>query len=84
MTPLTHMTPLTADEVARGVVDAVRRGQCRPTEGRVVMPRRANSLLLGEALSPRIGDFIATALSKRRVASLLGLNRGPTYHQAIG
>ena len=66
-------------DVARSVVTAVRRGRRR-----VVLPRRANSLLLGEALSPRICDLIATALSKRPVAALLGLSRGQTYHQAIG
>jgi NAD(P)-dependent dehydrogenase (short-subunit alcohol dehydrogenase family) len=77
--PFRYMTPLSAEDVARGVVDAVRRGKRR-----VVMPRRANSLLLGEALSPRLGDLIATALSKRPVARLLGLSGGQTYHQAIG
>jgi len=77
--PFRYMTPLSAEDVARSVVTAVRRGRRR-----VVLPRRANSLLLGEALSPRIGDLIATALSKRPVATLLGLSRGQTYHQAIG
>jgi NAD(P)-dependent dehydrogenase (short-subunit alcohol dehydrogenase family) len=77
--PFRHMTPLSADDVARGVLHAVRRGKRR-----VVLPRRANSLLLGEALSPRLGDLIATALSTRSVASLLGLSRGQTYHEAIG
>jgi len=64
--PFRHMTPLSADDVARAVVTAVRRGKRR-----VVLPRTANMLLLGEALSPRIGDLIATALTRRPIARAL-------------
>ena len=76
--PFRHMTPLSADEVARAVVTAVRRGKRR-----VVLPRLANMLLLGEALSPRIGDLIATALTRRPIARMLGISRGKTYHETI-
>ena len=76
--PFRHMTPLSSDDVARAVVAAVRRG--RP---RVVLPPRANLLLLGEALSPRVGDLIATALSRRRIAAVMGMGRGKTYHETI-
>ncbi|MEU1415262.1 SDR family oxidoreductase [Streptomyces sp. NPDC005731] len=76
--PFRHMTPLSADDVARAVVAAVRRGKRR-----AVLPRTANMLLLGEALSPRIGDLIATALTKRRIARLLRMSSGKTYHETI-
>lgn len=76
--PFRHMTPLSSEDVARAVVAAVRRGKRR-----VVLPRTANMLLLGEALSPRIGDRIATALTLRPVAGLLGMSRGKTYHETI-
>ncbi|MFI9387450.1 SDR family oxidoreductase [Kutzneria sp. NPDC052558] len=76
--PFRHMTPLSSQDVARAVVTAVRRGRRR-----VVLPRTANMLLLGEALSPRVGDLIATALTRRPIAALLGMSRGKTYHQAI-
>ncbi|MDX3263031.1 SDR family NAD(P)-dependent oxidoreductase [Streptomyces sp. MI02-2A] len=76
--PFRHMTPLPANEVARAVVAAVRQGKRR-----VVLPRMANMLLLGEALSPRIGDLIATALTKRRIARLLRMSSGKTYHETI-
>ncbi|WP_052744318.1 SDR family NAD(P)-dependent oxidoreductase [Streptomyces odonnellii] len=76
--PFRHMTPLSSDDVARAVVAAVRRGRRR-----VVLPRTANMLLLGEALSPRIGDLIATALTVRPVARALGMSRGKTYHETI-
>ncbi len=77
--PFRHMTPLSPDIIGRATVDAVARGRRR-----VVLPRQANMLLLGEALSPRIGDLIASALTVRPIAWLLGLNRGRTYHEAIG
>jgi NADP-dependent 3-hydroxy acid dehydrogenase YdfG len=76
--PFRHMTPLSSDDVARAVVAAVRRGKRR-----VVLPRTANMLLLGEALSPRIGDMIATALTRRPIARVLGMSRGRTYHETI-
>lgn len=76
--PFRYMTPLSADDVARAVVTAVRRGKRR-----VVLPRTANMLLLGEAVSPRIGDLIATALTRRTIARALGLSRGRTYHETI-
>ena len=76
--PFRHMTPLSSDEVAKAAVTAVRRGQRR-----VVLPRTANMLLLSEALSPRLGDLVATALTKRRIAALLGMSSGKTYHETI-
>jgi short-subunit dehydrogenase len=76
--PFRHMTPVSSEEVARSVVAAVRRGTRR-----VVLPRPANFLLLGEALSPRIGDLIASALTRRPVARLVGMSRGTTYHDTI-
>jgi NADP-dependent 3-hydroxy acid dehydrogenase YdfG len=76
--PFRHMTPLTPDDVARSLVAAVRRGKRR-----VVLPRMANMLLLGEALSPRAGDLIAAALTRRPIIRLLGMSRGKTYHETI-
>lgn len=76
--PFRHMTPLSSDAVALAVVEAVRHGKRR-----VVLPRTANMLLLGEALSPRIGDAISSALTRRRVAALLRMSRGSTYHETI-
>jgi NADP-dependent 3-hydroxy acid dehydrogenase YdfG len=76
--PFRHMTPLSSEDVAQAVVAAVRS-----RKRRVVLPRTANMLLLGEALSPRIGDLIATALTHRPIARLLGMSRGKTYHETI-
>lgn len=76
--PFRHMTPLSADAVGRAVVAAVRRGRRR-----VVLPRRANVLLLAEALSPRAGDLVAAALAKRPIARLLRMSRGRTYHELV-
>ena len=60
------------------MVTAVRRGKRR-----VVLPRPASVLLLGEAFSPRIGDLIASALTHRWIAWAVGMGRGKTYHQII-
>jgi NADP-dependent 3-hydroxy acid dehydrogenase YdfG len=76
--PFRHMTPLSSDDVARAVVAAVRHDKAR-----VVLPRMANMLLLGEALSPRLGDLIATGLAQKPIAKLFGLSRGKTYHETI-
>ena len=76
--PFRHMTPLSARHVAGAIVSAVARRQRR-----VVLPWQANMLLLGEALSPWIGDLIARALTVRFVATLLGMSRGLTYHDTV-
>ncbi|CAN5582467.1 hypothetical protein BH11ACT6_BH11ACT6_12570 [soil metagenome] len=76
--PFRRMTPLTPDDVGRAVVAAARRGTPR-----VVLPRQATLLLLGEAVSPRIGDLVALALSKPLFARIIRMNNGTTYHQAI-
>jgi hypothetical protein len=72
------MTPLSSEAVAEAVVKAVRSGARR-----VVLPRTANMLLLGDALSPWIGDIIAKALTVKSIARLLGMNDGKTYHETI-
>ena len=76
--PFRHMTPISPESVGRSVVAAVRHGRRR-----VVLPRTANMLLLGEAFSPRIGDLIASGLTRRPIARLLRLSRGQTYHEMI-
>jgi short-subunit dehydrogenase len=76
--PFKHMTPLSAEKVAAAVVSAVTRRRRR-----VVLPWQANMLLLEEALSPWLGDLIARALTVRLIARLLGMSRGPTYHDML-
>jgi NAD(P)-dependent dehydrogenase (short-subunit alcohol dehydrogenase family) len=76
--PFAHMTPMSSRYVGHAVVSAVRRGKRR-----LIMPRMANMLLFGEALSPRIGDLIAKALSIKPIAWSLGMYRGKTYHQLL-
>ncbi len=76
--PVRHMTPLSSEDVARSVVTAARRGTPR-----LVLPRPANFLLLGEALSPRVGDLIAAGLARRPIARLVGMSKGSTYHDTV-
>jgi hypothetical protein len=40
-------------------------------------------LLLAEALSPRLGDNVADAQSRGRIAGVLRMNRGRAYHDRI-
>ena len=76
--PFRHMTPISVDKVAHAVIGAVDYRRRR-----VVLPWQANMLLLGEALSPRLGDAIARALAVKPIAGLLGMSRGSTYHELI-
>ena len=76
--PFRRMTPITPEAVARAAVAAVRRGTPR-----VVVPAVPGLLLLGEALSPRLGDAIARALARGWLARLLGMSRGRTYHEIL-
>jgi short-subunit dehydrogenase len=76
--PFRYMTPIAAEVVAQAVVKAARAGTRR-----VVLPRTANMLLLGEALSPWLGDLIAQALAVKPIARLLGMSRGQTYHEVV-
>jgi NAD(P)-dependent dehydrogenase (short-subunit alcohol dehydrogenase family) len=76
--PFRHMTPLSSEAVGLAVVKAVRRGTRR-----LVLPKIANTLLLGEAVSPWLGDFIAKALTVKSIAWLFGLSRGQTYREVI-
>ena len=76
--PFRYMTPLSADEVAEVVIKAVVHKRRR-----TVLPWQANILLLGEAVSPWLGDLIARALTVRTISRLLGMSSGPSYHTAI-
>ncbi len=70
------MTPLPAHHVAEKMIQAVLRGAPR-----LVLPRTATMLLLGEAMSPHIGDYIASALASGWLARILRFDRGRTYHE---
>jgi short-subunit dehydrogenase len=76
--PFRHMTPLRPDKVAAAVISAVKRRRRR-----IVLPRQAHILLLGESLSPWLGDLIARALTVRFIARLLGMSNGTTYHETL-
>jgi NAD(P)-dependent dehydrogenase (short-subunit alcohol dehydrogenase family) len=76
--PFRHMTPLRPQRVADAVISAVTRGRRR-----IVLPWQAHMLLLGEALSPWLGDLIARALTVRCIARLLGMSNGTTYHHSL-
>jgi len=77
--PFRAMTPRTPEFVAAGIVKAVSKRQPR-----VVMPAPPHSLLLGDALSPHIGDLIVRLLSKPLFSYLVGMYRGRVYEHHPG
>lgn len=72
--PFRAMTPRTAEFVAAGILNAVYRRQAR-----VVLPAPPRMLLLGDALSPHLGDLIVRLLSKPVFSYLIGMYRGRVY-----
>jgi NADP-dependent 3-hydroxy acid dehydrogenase YdfG len=72
--PFRAMTPRTPEFVAASIVRAVHKR--RP---RVVLPAPPRVLLLGDAVSPHIGDLIVRLLSKPLFSYLIGMYRGRLY-----
>jgi NAD(P)-dependent dehydrogenase (short-subunit alcohol dehydrogenase family) len=77
--PFRAMTPRTPEFVAAGIVKAISKQQPR-----VVMPAPPHMLLLGDALSPHIGDLIVRLLSKPLFSYLVGMYRGRVYEHHPG
>ncbi len=77
--PFRAMTPRTPEFVAAGIVKAVSK---QPP--RAVMPAPPHMLLLGDALSPHIGDLIVRLLSKPLFSYLVGMYRGRVYEHHPG
>jgi NADP-dependent 3-hydroxy acid dehydrogenase YdfG len=72
--PFRAMTPRTPEFVAAGIVKAAYK---RPP--RVVLPAPPHILLLGDAVSPHVGDLIVRLLSKPAFSTLVGMYRGRVY-----
>ena len=72
--PFQAMTPRTAGFVAAGILNAVYKRQAR-----VVLPAPPRMLLLGDVLSPHLGDLIVRLLSKPVFSYLIGMYRGRVY-----
>jgi NADP-dependent 3-hydroxy acid dehydrogenase YdfG len=72
--PFRAMTPRTPEFVAAGIVKAVHKRLPR-----VVLPAPPHMLLLGDALSPHVGDLIVRLLSKPAFSYLVGMYRGHVY-----
>jgi NADP-dependent 3-hydroxy acid dehydrogenase YdfG len=78
--PFLAMTPRTPEFVAAGILNAVYKRQAR-----VVLPAPPRMLLLGDAISPHIGDLIVRLLSKPVFSYLIGMYHGRVYehHPAL-
>ena len=77
--PFRAMTPRTPEFVAAGIVNALSKQQPR-----VVLPAPPHILLLGDALSPHIGDLIVRLLSKPLFSYVVGMYRGRVYEHHPG
>ncbi len=77
--PFRAMTPRTPEFVAAGIVKAVSNRQPR-----VVLPAPPHMLLLGDALSPHVGDLIVRLLPKPVFSYLVGMYRGRIYEHHPG
>jgi NADP-dependent 3-hydroxy acid dehydrogenase YdfG len=78
--PFRAMTPQSPELIAKGIVNAVHKRRSR-----VAMPFQPHMLLLGDTLSPALGDLIVRLLSKPFFTSLIGMYEGRVYqHQAAG
>ena len=77
--PFRHMTPISSDVVAASVLEAVDGRRAR-----TVLPWQAQMLLLGDAVSPRMGDAIACSfdLSVGDVVKPVGANQPPSLSSA--
>jgi NADP-dependent 3-hydroxy acid dehydrogenase YdfG len=72
--PFRAMTPRTPEFVAAGILNAVYKRQAR-----AVLPAPPRMLLLGDALSPHIGDLIVRLLPKPVFSYLIGMYLGRVY-----
>jgi short-subunit dehydrogenase len=72
--PFKRMTPITAEQVAEGILQAVLKRQPR-----VILPFPPKLLLLQDALSPRLGDRIVRMFSSPGFTRLIGMYRGRVY-----
>lgn len=75
--PFRRLTPIAPERVA----DAALRGIVRNT-ARIVVPAQPKLLILADALSPRLGDFVVGLLQNRFFGWLLGTFRGTTYRHS--
>ncbi len=75
--PFRKMTPVTAEQVAAKILKAVLKRQAR-----VIIPWQPRFLILGEALSPWLGDLVVRLLQNQVFITLIGMYRGRVYQQS--
>jgi len=68
------MTPMSADSVARKILKAVVAKRSRD-----IIPWQARLLLLGDAISARLGDLLVRLLENSVFMTLIGMYRGRVY-----
>lgn len=77
--PFRHMTPISAESVARAIVAAIQHKRAR-----VVVPWQPRVLMLLDTIFPRYGDGMVRLLAKSWFVFLLGMNKGRRYQHSPG
>ena len=72
--PFRYMTPISAETVARAVLDGVSKN--RP---RIIVPFQPKMLLLADAISPKLGDQVVRFLQNKLFGRLIGSYKGSIY-----
>lgn len=75
--PFRKMTPISADAVAEKILRAVHKKQPR-----VTVPWQPSLLILSDALSVRLGDWMVRRLQNPVFMALIGMYRGRVYQFA--
>lgn len=75
--PFRRLTPISPESVAEAVLNGVYKKQYR-----VIIPSQPKSLLIADAISPRLGDLIVRLMSNKTFASLIGIYRGRVYEHS--
>lgn len=76
--PFRNFTPIPVSQVGRAVLDGIYNNKPR-----IIVPIQPKMVLLLDAISPKLGDFIISLLPDRFFASLLRLYKGKVYYDKM-
>lgn len=73
--PFRRLTPIPVEQVAQAALNGISKNTPR-----IVVPWQPKVLMLGQAISPRLGNFILRVLETRLFGWVFRTFRGTTYH----
>ena len=75
--PFRRMTPISSESVAKAALNGIYKNK-----ERIIIPFQPKTLLLADAVSPKLGDLIVRLLPNKVFAFLLRTYRGSVYKHA--